>query len=130
MGSMWEQYNAVTHVAVKPPFGCTNWIKNQGTTTLRTCTNSLSDHRLLACWVRAKGTRHASPFPNLAGVIYLESTKEFVYAFKWRISIAKRAQRERFCIRSHHREQKQLETIKRAYDFLVQLERIELLITE
>jgi hypothetical protein len=125
-----EQYNAITHVAVKPPFGCTNWIKNQGTTTLRTSTNSLSDHRLLACRVRTKEAWHAGPFPNLAGVIELESTKEFVDAFKWRTIIAKRAQWERFCIRSHHREQKQLKTIKRAYNFLVKLERQELLIKE
>lgn len=28
MSGMWEQDNAVTSIAVKPPFGCADWIKN------------------------------------------------------------------------------------------------------
>jgi hypothetical protein len=46
---------------------------------------------LLARWVWTKKTWHASSFSNLASLIKLESTKEFVDAFKWRIIIAKRA---------------------------------------
>jgi hypothetical protein len=39
-------------------------------------------------WVWAKEAGHASPFPNLAGVVKLECTKEFVDAFKWRTIVA------------------------------------------
>lgn len=61
MSAFRKGNEAVTHIAIEPPFRSADWIEHQRAFALRASTDALGNHGVWACRVWAEETWHAGP---------------------------------------------------------------------